>query len=81
MVSEVLKKERKRIWGNSDMAEFTKEMYDDLKKNGYINDEPYINKMLHEIGKELSDRLSQKTEIIELNYEIQRKINLGEIQK
>ena len=42
------------------MAEFTKEMYDDLKKNGYINDEPYINKMLHEIGKELNDILSQK---------------------
>jgi ribosomal protein S8 len=61
------------------MAEFTKEMYDDLKKKGYINDEPYINKMSHEISKELSDRLSQKTEIIELNYEIQRKIILGEI--
>ena len=52
------------------MAEFTKEMYDDLKKKGYINDEPYINKMSHEISKELSDILSQKTEIIELNYEI-----------
>jgi len=73
MVSEVLKEERKRIWGNSDMAEFTKEMYDDLKKNGYINDEPYINKMLHEISKELSDRLSQKTEIIELTTKYKEK--------
>lgn len=40
------------------MAEFTKEMYDDLKKNGHINDEPYNNKMLREIGKELSYILS-----------------------
>lgn len=60
-------------------AEFTREMYDDLKKSGYINDDEYIIQMSHKIAKELSDRLSQKPEIIELNKETLRKIILGEI--
>ena len=61
------------------MAEFTREMYDELKKKGYINDEPYIDKFVQEIGKEVSDIISKKPEIIELSHEILRKIILGEI--
>ena len=60
-------------------AEFTREMYNELKESGYINDESVIIQMSHEIGKELSDILSQKTEIIELNNNTQKKIILGEI--
>ena len=62
-----------------EMAEFTREMYNELKESGYINDESVIIQMSHEIGKELSDILSQKTEIIELNNSTQKKIILGEI--
>lgn len=61
------------------MAEFTKEMYNDLKESGYINDDSVIIQMSHEIGKELSDILSQKPEITELSHETLRKIILGEI--
>ena len=62
-----------------EMAEFTREMYNELKESGYINDDSVIIQMSHEIGKELSDILSQKTEIIELNNNTQKKIILGEI--
>lgn len=41
-----------------EMAEFTREMYNELKESGYINDESVIIQMSHEIGKKLSDILS-----------------------
>jgi hypothetical protein len=44
------------------MVEFTREMYNDLKKSGYINDDSLIIQMSHEIGKELSDILYKKPE-------------------
>ena len=50
-----------------------------IKESGYINDESVIIQMSHEVGKELSDILSQKPEIIELNNNTQKKIILGEI--
>lgn len=49
------------------MAEFTREMYNDLKESGYINDESVIIQMSHEIGKELSDILSQNEKLIAQN--------------
>ena len=63
-----------------EMAEVTREMYNELKESGYINDKSVIIQMSHEIGKELSDILSQKPEIIELNNNTQKKIILGEIE-
>ena len=44
------------------MAEFTREMYNELKESGYINDDSVIIQMSHEICKELSDILYKKPE-------------------
>ena len=77
------------------MAEFTREMYNDLKESGYINDESVIIQMSHEIDKELSDILSQKEkfmaaqknveilhnnpDFMEFSEQTMKKIILGEI--
>ena len=77
------------------MAKFTREMYNDLKENGYINDESVIIQMSHEIGKELSDILSQNEkfmavqknveilhnnpDFMEFSEQTMKKIILGEI--
>lgn len=77
------------------MAEFTREMYNDLKESGYINDESVIIQMSREIGKELSDILSQNEkfmavqknveilhnnpDFMEFSEQTMKKIILGEI--
>ena len=53
-----------------EMAEFTREMYNELKESGYINDESVIIQMSHEVGKELSDILEREPSVEELAEEM-----------
>ena len=68
-----------------EMAEFTKEMYNELKESGYINDESVIIQMSHEIGKELRTQklveiLHNNPDFMEFSEQTFKKIILGEIE-
>ena len=68
-----------------EMAEFTKEMYNELKESGYINDESVIIQMSHEIGKELRTQklveiLHNNPDFMEFSEQTFKKLILGEIE-
>ena len=65
-------------------AGFTREMYNELKESGYINDESVIIQMSHEIGKELRvqkivEILHNNPDFMEFSEQTFKKIILGEI--
>ena len=67
-----------------EMAGFTREMYNELKESGYINDESVISQMSHEIGKELMAQnlveiLHNNPDFMEFSKQTFKKIILGEI--
>ena len=68
-----------------EMAEFTREMYNELKESGYINDDSVIIQMSHEIGKELMAQnlveiLHNNPDFMEFSEQTFKKIILGEIE-
>lgn len=65
-------------------AGFTREMYNELKESGYINDDSVIIQMSHEIGKELRvqklvEILHNNPDFMEFSEQTFKKIILGEI--
>lgn len=68
-----------------EMAEFTREMYNELKESGYINDDSVIIQMSHEIGKELRAQkiveiLHNNPDFMKFSEQTFKKIILGEIE-
>ena len=68
-----------------EMAGFTREMYNELKESGYINDDSVIIQMSHEIGKELRAQnlveiLHNNPDFMKFSEQTFKKIILGEIE-